>query len=42
VQVDGCLAATWQQQRRHITVIGAKDIEEVDRLVAHFDQQSGL
>lgn len=42
VQVDGCLAATWQQQKRHITVIGAKDIEEVARLVAHFDQQSGL
>lgn len=37
VQVDGCLAATWQQERRHITVIGAKDIEEVTRLVAHFE-----
>lgn len=42
VQVDSSLAATWQQQRRHITVIGAKDVEEVARLVAHFDQQRGL
>lgn len=38
VQVDGYLAATWQHQRRHITVIGAKDVEEVARLVAHFEQ----
>jgi hypothetical protein len=37
VQVDGCLAATWQQERRHITVIGVKDVDEVTRLVAHFD-----
>lgn len=42
VQVDGCLAATWQQQRRHITVIGAKDVEEVARLVAHFEQRRRL
>lgn len=42
VQVDHCLAATWRQQKRHITVIGAKNIEEVARLIAHFDQQPGL
>lgn len=42
VQVDHCLAATWQRQQRHITVIGAKDVEEVARLVAHLDQQPGL
>lgn len=42
VQVDGCLAATWQQDRRHITVIGAKDADEVTRLVAHFDRQRKL
>ncbi len=36
VKVDGCLAATWQHQRRHITMIGAKDVDEVTRLVAHF------
>lgn len=38
VHVDGCLAASWQQQRRYITVIGAKDVDEVTRLVAHFEQ----
>ena len=42
VQVDGCLAATWQQEQRHITVIGAKDIDEVTRLVAHFERQRRL
>ncbi len=42
VQVDGCLAATWQQDRRHITVIGAKDADEVTRLVAHFDRHEAL
>ena len=42
VQVDGCLAATWQQERRHITVIGAKDVDEVTRLVAHFERQHRL
>lgn len=42
VQVNGCLAATWQQERRHITVIGAKDIEEVSLLIAHFERQRGL
>lgn len=42
VQVDGCLAATWQQQKHHITVIGAKDVEEVTRLVAHLQQQKRL
>ena len=42
VQVDGCLAAIWQHQRRHITVIGAKDVEEVARLVAHFEQHLAL
>lgn len=36
VQFDGCLAATWQQQQRYITVIGAKDVAEVSHLVAHF------
>lgn len=42
VQVDGCLAATWQQERRHITVIGAKDADEVARLVEHFERHRGL
>ncbi len=42
VQMDGCLAATWQQQRRHITVIGAKDVDEVTRLIAYFERQDRL
>ena len=42
VQVDGCLAATWQQQRRHITVIGAKDVDEVTHLVEHFERHRRL
>lgn len=42
VQIGGGLAATWQQRRRHITVIGAKDIAEVSLLVAHFVQPAGL
>ena len=42
VKVDGCLAATWQQERRHITVIGAKDVDEVTRLIAHFDRQDRI
>ena len=42
VQVDGCLAATWQQERRHITVIGAKDVDEVTHLVEHFERHRGL
>ena len=42
VQVDGSLAATWQHQRHHITVIGAKDVAEVSRLVAHLEQQREL
>lgn len=42
VEVDSCLAATWQQQRHHITVIGAKDVDEVTLLVAHFDRHRRL
>ena len=42
VPVDGHLAATWQHDRRHITVIGAKDTDEVARLVEHFERQHRL
>lgn len=38
VRGDSWIAASWQHQRRHITVIGAKDIDEVKRIVAHFEQ----
>ncbi len=41
VQLDGSLAATWQRGRRHITVIGAKDVDEVTRLVEHFERSHG-
>lgn len=39
VQGDGIVAATWRPHQRYLTVIGAKDIDEVSRLVAHFDEQ---
>ena len=38
VQLNGSVAATWQRGRRHITVIGAKDVEEVTRIVEHFER----
>ena len=38
VQVNGKLAASWRHDKRHITVIGANDLEEVTRLVAGFNQ----
>ena len=38
VEVDsGLLAATWPSNKRHITVIGARDVEEVTRIVSHFE-----
>jgi hypothetical protein len=36
VRVDSQLAATWQFGQRHITVIGARDVTEVDNLAAAF------
>ena len=41
VQLNGSVAATWQRGRRHITVIGAKDVDEVTRLVEHFERSRG-
>ncbi len=38
VQGEGWLAGSWQHQRRHITVIGAENIDELARLVAHFER----
>jgi len=35
-QVGDRLAATWQEGSRHITIIGATDLDEVTRFVAHF------
>jgi len=39
VEMDsGLLAATWPSNKRHLTVIGAHDVEEVARIVAHFER----
>lgn len=35
-QVGSRLAATWKEGERHITVIGATDLDEVTEFVAHF------
>jgi anti-sigma factor RsiW len=38
VEVDNdLLAATWKSDKRLLTVVGARDIEEVTQLVAHFE-----
>jgi hypothetical protein len=34
VALDDHVAASWQRGKRHITVIGARDVEEVDQLAA--------
>ena len=39
VQMSDRIAATWQHGNRHITVVGARDKAEVDRLVAWFDER---
>ncbi len=39
IQLDERLAATWRRGTRHISIIGARDTEEVSRLVAWFDQR---
>lgn len=35
VQIDDRLAATWKQGNRYVTIIGARDLEDVTRFVAH-------
>lgn len=39
IQLNGRLAATWQHGERHISVVGARDAEEVCQLVAWFDKR---
>lgn len=39
VQLDGRLAATWQRGKRHISVVGARDTEEIGQLVVWFDER---
>lgn len=38
VQVDNRLAATWKNQNRYLTVVGARDVEQVASLIAGFQQ----
>lgn len=33
VQVDGLLAVSWQMNRRHLTVVGARDLAELEDLI---------
>lgn len=38
VQVDKHLAATWKHQDRYLTVVGARDVEQVASLIAGFQR----
>jgi len=40
VQVDGMLAVTWKSGKRHLTVVGARDLEEVTQLIAHMEDSA--
>ena len=37
VQMNGQLTATWQQNGHYITAVGAEDIDEISRLMLHFE-----
>jgi hypothetical protein len=39
VEFDDRLAVTWQQGKRHITVVGARDRAEIDQIVAWYDNR---
>ncbi len=39
VQVDDRLAASWKQNGRYVTVVGARDVEQIAELVAYLDGQ---
>jgi hypothetical protein len=39
VQVDDRLAASWKRQGRFVTVVGARDVEQVAQLMAFLDAQ---
>ncbi|MGD9722640.1 MAG: anti-sigma factor [Pirellulales bacterium] len=39
VQLQGELAACWQCGPRHLTIVGARDVEQVSELVAYLDAQ---
>jgi hypothetical protein len=37
VEVNNLLAATWRSNDRYMTVIGAQDVEELAKIVSHFE-----
>jgi anti-sigma factor RsiW len=39
VQLQGQLAACWKSGPRHLTIVGAQDVEQVSELVAYLDAQ---
>ena len=39
VELNDSIAATWQRDTRHITVVGLRDVAELTELVAWFDEQ---
>jgi anti-sigma factor RsiW len=40
VELDNQLVATWKKGNRHVTVLGARDEEEIELLAKHFDKSS--
>lgn len=38
VQLDDQLAATWQKDNRHVTLLGVRDVEELELLVRQFEE----
>ncbi len=38
-EMDHQIAATWKHGKRHLTLIGAKDVHEVDKIVSWLDKQ---
>ena len=42
VQVGDRLAATWREGQRHVTIIGAIDLDEVTEFVAHFSGNTSI
>lgn len=40
VELDDQLAATWEKDNRHITLLGVRDESEIELLAKHFDESS--
>ena len=38
VQVDNLLAVSWQMNRRHLTVVGARHVEDLEGLIASLQE----